>query len=57
MDPAGQRDHLPDMSRSQFVAMVRAFHANADCGIRIAEFGNQSERAWWRGTTRNSKKK
>jgi hypothetical protein len=45
------------MSGSQFVAMVRAFHANADCRIQIAEFGNQSERAWWRGTTRNSKKK
>jgi hypothetical protein len=26
MDPAGQRDNLPDVSRAQFVAMVRAFH-------------------------------
>ena len=26
MNPAGQRDNLPDVSRAQFVAMVRAFH-------------------------------
>ena len=43
MDPAGQRDNLPDVCRAQFVAMVRAFHLNAECGIRIAEFSIQSE--------------
>ena len=26
MDPAGQRDGLPDVCRAQFVAMMRAFH-------------------------------
>jgi hypothetical protein len=29
MDPAGQGGGLPDVSRAQFVAMVRAFHVNA----------------------------
>jgi hypothetical protein len=27
MDPAGQRDGLPDVRRAQFVAMMRAFHS------------------------------
>jgi hypothetical protein len=27
MDPAGQRDGLPDVCRAQFVAMMRAFHS------------------------------
>ena len=26
VNPAGKRDGLPDVSRAQFVAMVRAFH-------------------------------
>jgi hypothetical protein len=26
MNPAGQRDGLPDVCRAQFVAMMRAFH-------------------------------
>ena len=26
MDPAGQRDRLPDVRRAQFIAMMRAFH-------------------------------
>jgi hypothetical protein len=34
MDPAGQRDRLPDVSRAQFVAMVRAFHLIAEFGFR-----------------------
>jgi hypothetical protein len=47
VDPAGKRDGLPDVCRAQFVAMMRAFHSNADCGIRIAEFGIQSESRFW----------
>ena len=35
MDPAGQRDGLPDVRRAQFVAMMRAFHSLT----RNAEFG------------------
>jgi hypothetical protein len=26
VNPAGERDGLPDVSRAQFVAMMRAFH-------------------------------
>jgi hypothetical protein len=39
MDPAGQRDGLPDVCRAQFVAMMRAFHvqkSNADYNGRLA---------------------
>jgi hypothetical protein len=42
MNPAGERDGLPDVSRAQFVAMMRAFHLSAECGIRIAEFSTQA---------------
>jgi hypothetical protein len=42
MDPARQRHGLFDMRRAQFVAMMRAFHSNADFGIRISEFRIQS---------------
>jgi hypothetical protein len=47
MDPARQRHGLFDMRWAQFVAMMCAFHSNADCGIRIAEFSIQSKYAWW----------
>ena len=66
MDPAGQGDDLPDVRRAQFVAMMRAFHSNADCRIRpfrcatprqrIAEFRIQSESGFWRRKRRISKR-
>ena len=37
MNPAGERDGLPDVCRAQFVAMMRAFH----------EIVRRSERALW----------
>ncbi len=42
VNPAGERDGLPEVSRAQFVAMMRAFHLSAECGIRIAEFSTQA---------------
>jgi hypothetical protein len=39
MDPAGQRDRLPDVCRAQFIAMMCAFHVNAECRIQNEEFG------------------
>jgi hypothetical protein len=45
MDPAGERDGLPDVDRAQFVAMMRAFH------VKI----RQCEHGFWQGTRRISK--
>ena len=56
MDPAGQRDGLPDVRRAQFVAMMRAFHVK--CGLRNLGLRNsaiQSERGFWRETPGISK--
>src|SRR5579859_2905161 len=43
------------MYRAQFIAMMRAFHADAECRIQIAEFSIQSEHGFWRRKRRISK--
>src|SRR5258706_14835511 len=45
VNPAGERDGLPDVCRAQFVAMMRAFH------VKI----RQGECLFWRETPDNSK--
>ena len=35
MNPAGERDGLPDVRRAQFVAMMRAFHVKQNSGVGI----------------------
>ena len=56
MDPAGQGDGLADVRRAQFVAMMRSFHVNAECGIQNEESGIQSGHACWLEIGRISKR-
>jgi hypothetical protein len=58
MDPAGQGDHLPDVRRAQFIAMMRAFHVKIFGRVGVSPTQifrdgvtpslHQSKRAWWR---------
>jgi hypothetical protein len=65
MDPAGQGDHLPDVCRAQFIAMMRAFHVKIFGKVGVSPTQNsgtasrrpsrKSEHGFWPRKRRISK--